>query len=124
MAAGVAGLDADVVEPLGPLRGVDRELVDALFAAGGADDTPVFPLRRAEQRAFGAVSQRPQDADVRPAGAEWGERRGAVGLGAAVRLCGEVGEGFGVGLQKDPGETQASSASASVRGAASSRQNS
>src|SRR6185295_10371987 len=38
MAAGVAGLDADVLELLGPLGDVDRELVDALFAAGGTDD--------------------------------------------------------------------------------------
>src|SRR6185436_2997273 len=96
--AGVAGFDADVVEALGPLGRIDGELVDALFAAGGTDDAPVVPFRRAEgadQRAFGAVPQRPQDADLRPAGAEGTERRGAVDFRSAVRPYGAVGEVLG-----------------------------
>jgi hypothetical protein len=37
-------LDANVLEFLSPFGDVDRELVDALFAAGRTDDAPVKRL--------------------------------------------------------------------------------
>src|SRR5713101_510875 len=100
--AGVAGLDAHVLELAGC---VSCQLLKPLLPAARADDLAVVPLRQAEranQGALGPMALLAQNSHLRLPRAHRAGRRPEAGqfdLSAA-------GEMFGVGLQERPGKKQ------------------
>ena len=100
VAARIASLDADVAELL---CGVHGELLDVLFPAGGAHQSPIAPLGRAQgtdERTLRAITFLPQHADLGFPRAIRADVRRADDGG----VLGMVGKILRIRLQKNPGQ--------------------